>query len=374
MIGAGIAAVGAAVAGASLLGHKVVETIHPHAAHATEAGSQTLQDAAHTAEQYLDHTRQETEKLAHETYEQAQQQASNVKEKLFGALHLGKKKAADTSKRASTVLPASTAAAVGATSGVPDKEITPLPVSEAPAGPAATVPDQVVTKLPAGEAPVATDKPDPHPPVSKAVVPTSTATGAASSTAEAPTLPAKDITPLTPSEAPTALQQGSNAVPNAINAVTPASGASAAPALAPTRSSPLSPPPSQPLPPSPAPAASSPQVPVSGGAAPALAPPVAPVEPAPVSSKAVPAGPTTAGKPGTTAPGSTPATPQKPEQFTTAPTTPASTLGKQAGRQALGAASGHGDESPSPSINSGKEKRRSFFSRVFSSGGRKHEK
>ncbi|KAK4335149.1 hypothetical protein RTBOTA2_003910 [Rhodotorula toruloides] len=380
LIGAGIAAVGAAVAGVELLGHKVVEAVHPHAVHAQQAGSQTLQDAAHTAEQYLDHTRQETEKLAHQTYEQAQHQAVNVKEKLFDALHLGKKKAAETSKRASTVLPASAAAAVGATSGVPDKEITPLPVSEAPAGGVSTVPDQVVTKLPASEAPVATDKPDSHPPVSKAVVPTSTSSGAgsASSSAEAPTLPAKDIKPITPSEAPVALQQGSNAVPTAYNAVAPASTAStSAPAPAPARSSPLPPPPSQPLPPSPAPAptASSPSAHVSTGTAPALAPPVAPVEPAPVSSKAVPVGPTTTAQPGTTAPSSTapastPATPQKAEQFTTAPTTPASTLGKQAGRQALGAASGR-DESPSPSINSGKEKRKSFFSRVFSSSGKK---
>ncbi|BGP25019.1 Cruciform DNA binding protein [Rhodotorula toruloides] len=375
LIGAGIAAVGAAVAGVELLGHKVVDAVHPHTAHAREAGSQTLQDAAHTAEQYLDHTRQETEKLVHETYGQAQHQAANVKEKLFGALHLGKKKAAETSKRASTVLPASAAAAVGATSDVPDKEITPLPVSEAPGAGVSTVPDQVVTKLPASEAPVATDKPDPHPPVSKAVIPTSTSTGAdtASSTTEVPTLPPKDIAPLTPSEAPAALQQGSNAVPTAYNAVAPASTASTiAPAPAPARSSPLPPPPSQPLPPSPAPApaASTPSAPVSAGAAPALAPPVAPVEPAPVSSQAVPVGPTTTQKPGTTAPGSIPATPQKAEQFTTAPTTPASTLGKQAGRQALGTASGR-DESPSPSINSGREKRKSFFSRVFSSSSKK---
>ncbi|BGP32470.1 Cruciform DNA binding protein [Rhodotorula toruloides] len=378
LIGAGIAAVGAAVAGVELLGHKVVEAVHPHAVHAQQAGSQTLQDAAHTAEQYLDHTRQETEKLAHQTYEQAQHQAVNVKEKLFEALHLGKKKAAETSKRASTVLPASAAASVGATSGVPDKEITPLPVSEAPGSGASTVPDQVVTKLPASEAPVATDKPDPHPPVSKAVVPTSTSTGAASSSAEAPTLPDKDITPITPLEAPVALQQGSNAVPTAYNAVAPASTRStSAPAPAPARSSPLPPPPLQPLPPSPAPApaASSPSAHVSTGTTPALAPPVAPIEPAPVSTKAVAVGPTTTAQPGTTAPtstapASTPATPQKAEQFTTAPTTPASTLGKQAGRQALGAASGR-DESPSPSINSGKEKRKSFFSRVFSSSGKK---
>ncbi|GAA5921738.1 hypothetical protein JCM3775_001792 [Rhodotorula graminis] len=416
-IAAGIAAVGAAVAGLGVLGHKAYEVVHPHAQHAAAATNQSLQDAAHTADAYLTQARQggeqrlhDAQKAAHDAavhaqqqaqaaYEQAQAQAAHAREGVLGAVGYGKKKVDEATTPAPT---SSTSTATPVAAGIPDKEISPLPASEAP---------------------VATGKPDPHPPVTKAVVPSA---ASSSTTTEAPNVPEKEITPLPASEAPVA-SADSNRVPTDLNAVVPkpspmSSSSTSAPAqpastveavarspaavAAPTSSASTStpivkaaapsPPPAQPLPA--APAATS-----------ALAPPVAPIEPPSTAKSAVPVAPAaapsadlvaapsattaTTSKP-TAAPSSTPiaaaharsptppratpafapsnpSTPQKPETFTTAPSTPANSVGRASGVQAQQASLGQGAAPSSPAVSetaSSKDgKRRSFFSRVFSS-------
>lgn len=236
---AGAAALGAAVAGAALLGEKLVGAVQPHAEHAKELGQQGLQNASQTGASYLERAKQEAEhlrqqaeqlreqaaaeasrryqeadKLAHDAVAAAQEKAAAAQAAVTGALSRGQEQVQQNATHYQAVATGKTV------DGAPNANITPLPVSEAPAadrsgvstskeGP--TVPGAEITSLPASEAPVAGQGSDALPSEANAVVPaqpsSASSSGAPTSAppaSEPPNLPASEITPLPASEAPLA--------------------------------------------------------------------------------------------------------------------------------------------------------------------------
>lgn len=217
---AGAAAIGAAVAGAELLGQKLVGAVHPHAVHAKEVGQQSLQDASQTGVSYLEQAKQqaehlreqaaaeahravqEAEKLAREALHAAQEKAAAAQATVAGAFHHGQHQAQQTAASAQQT------AQQTAASAQKQAQQTATHVQAVVTGqPAEGAPNKDITPLPASEAPVASRE-----------------TTSTSSGKEAPTVPGAEITSLPASEAPVALQEGTNAMPNEANAVVPAHG------------------------------------------------------------------------------------------------------------------------------------------------------
>ena len=217
---AGAAAIGAAVAGAELLGQKLVGAVHPHAVHAKEVGQQSLQGAGQTGVSYLEQAKhqaehlreqaaaeahravQEAEKLAREALHAAQEKAAAAQATVAGAFHHGQAQAQRTAASAQET------AQQTAANAQKQAQQTATHVQAVVTGqPAEGAPNKDITPLPASEAPVASRE-----------------TTSALSGKEAPTVPGAEITSLPASEAPVALQEGTNAMPNEANAVVPAHG------------------------------------------------------------------------------------------------------------------------------------------------------
>ncbi|GAA5868207.1 hypothetical protein JCM3774_000600 [Rhodotorula dairenensis] len=273
---AGAAAIGAAVAGAELLGQKLVGAVHPHAVHAKEVGQQGLQGAAQTGTSYLEQAKQQAEhlreqaaaeahrlaeeadRLAREAYAAAQEKAAAAQATVAGALHRGQEQAQQTAASAQqtaqqtatsaqqtvqqSVASAQYTAQEAAANAQKQAEQTATHVQAVVTGrPAEGAPNKDITPLPASEAPVASRAPS-H---------------ALKGDKETPTVPGAEITSLPASEAPVAQQEGSNAMPNEANAVVPTHGDSAVvPTTAPSRELPNLPASEiTPLPPSEAPVA-----------------------------------------------------------------------------------------------------------------------
>ncbi|GAA6019676.1 hypothetical protein JCM11491_004878 [Sporobolomyces phaffii] len=205
---AGAAALGAAVAGVTLLGEKAFHAAAPHAQNAgqvvsaqtskaidqapqaasnaytsaaqsgthaataaSESASHGYAHAAEVAEQYLEQGRVEAAKALDAV------QHTAIGGAVLGTLGFGAAKKEDEVK----------------STGIPNKDITPLPVSEAPEGP--TVPDQVLTSLPASEGPVASTVT----PESSVKAPASSSTAAPLPAPKEPSAPlavAKDSAPV----------------------------------------------------------------------------------------------------------------------------------------------------------------------------------
>lgn len=352
LFAAGAAALGAAVAGATILGEKVYHAAIPHAEKAADqtskaveqapqAASNTYNSAVESTSNALDSASKSTTQAANsasESASQGYQQATEAAGKgleavkntavggaVLGALGLGGAAASNTVSKGET--------------GVPNKDITPLPASEAPEGP--TVPNEVLTSLPASEAPVASDATE-KTTGDSTLAPAAPSEASARPSTEAPTLPDKDISPLPASEAPVAAAASAASSPVAV----PEKEASAA-----------------------------------------LPPPVAPQEPPSVTPRTRESSATT-----TTPSSYQPETPVKPGHqqtpFSTAPSTPApasaaGAASKSAGQEALGQgrAGPGGQHQQTASVSSvadnssakKKEGRRAsgFFSRLF--GGKKDQ-
>lgn len=255
LIHAGAAYVGAAVAGAELIGQKLVGAVHPHAAHAREVGQQSLQGASDAGASYIERAKheaerlrqqatdeanrryQEADKLAHETVAAAQAKAAAAQAAVTGVFHRGQEQAQQNVTHAQSVVTGQPA------DGAPNKEITPLPVTEAPVAPSIVgdgknpVPGAAITTLPASEAPVREQEGVSNrvQTEANAVVPIQNLVRATGSAAEGAVPVPNETTTLPASEAPVSEPaHASNAVPTEANAVVPAAGAGvpAAPAHA----------------------------------------------------------------------------------------------------------------------------------------------
>ncbi|GAA5879921.1 hypothetical protein JCM16303_004400 [Sporobolomyces ruberrimus] len=396
---AGIAALGAAVAGATIIGEKVYHAAAPHVQNAAEtASTQTSQalntasestskaidqapqtasnlynsaaqstsngldtasksttQAANSASESASHGYQQAAETAEHYLEQARAEAAKgfeaVQHTAIGGAVLGALGYGAAEKKEDQVEPAKSLVAEDKSTGIPNKDITPLPVSEAPQGSTvsepSTVPDKVLTTLPASEGPTSST-PAPAPSSTKAVVPAETGVH---STTEAPTLPDKAITTLPASEAPV----------SSINAAPSTSSSSQAPLPAPKEPSAPLPVAKDPTPVDSAPVVGSKELrpePVVSNPAPvsttSLPPPVAVLEPPSVAHNASVATPLVNEATPRTRESSTtstnnvasavaPETPVKPmgqqTPYSTAPSTPANpaTIGKKsAGQEALG--------------------------------------
>ncbi|GAA5900907.1 uncharacterized protein JCM6883_004695 [Sporobolomyces salmoneus] len=240
---AGIAALGALGAGATILGEKVYHAALPHAQHAAETVSQQTTNAVNVVSESSSKAINEAPQIASNSYNSVAQSTSNAVDSasksipqaanavsetgsnayqqitetagkglesvrntsiglggaVLGAVGLGGAAAAGTQKEEE----------VTSSSKAPNDLITPLPVSEAPEGP--TVPDQVLTSLPVSEAPVASTTSE----STSALAPPPSTSTPASSSAEAPTLPDKEISPLPASEAPIASSSSPSTTPSA---------------------------------------------------------------------------------------------------------------------------------------------------------------
>ncbi|GAA5878198.1 hypothetical protein JCM1840_004033 [Sporobolomyces johnsonii] len=383
-LAAGTAAVGAVIAGVAVLGQKAASAVTLAASQASDSAPSAAQSVVDTTTQAATEATQTTSQKLHEAVQVAEQYLEQAKAggeqlvgQVSGALGFGQESKSVEDNEAT---------------GVPNEDITPLPVSEAPEGP--TVPDQVLTALPTSEAPVAA----PSEPVSangalvpaeteKAVVPVETAVVPAetgtTTTVEAPTLPDKVITTLPAEEAPVA-SDATHATPSStVNGVKEDPAAVAAPvAVAPAVvSSSLDVPAAAPsqaaqeVAHDPA-VVASPDTPLAGQPA-GLAPPVAPSEPPSTTDATAAAAAADVKSEGPAfAPRKQPSETTAPETpFSTAPSTPASTLGRKSGAQA---ALGQGEapsapDSPSKTDKADKDRKRksSFFSRLFSSSPKK---
>ncbi|GAA5976231.1 hypothetical protein JCM5350_001389 [Sporobolomyces pararoseus] len=225
LFAAGAAALGAVVAGATILGEKAYHAAVPHVQQAADTVSTQAQQAVNTTSESTKKAIDQAPQTASNLYNSAAQSTSNA---LDSASKTSTQVANSTSETASTGYQQATEASqsylesakVGAgkgletvqntaiggailgavglggvaaskkeeevSTGVPNKDITPLPVSEAPVAPstestplsnkavaptsdvsarpsteAPTLPDKEITPLPASEAPVSSSNPDP---------------------------------------------------------------------------------------------------------------------------------------------------------------------------------------------------------------------
>ncbi|GAA5933953.1 hypothetical protein JCM1841_002543 [Sporobolomyces salmonicolor] len=387
-LAAGVAAVGAVIAGVAVLGEKAASAVTLAASQAGDSAPSAAQSVADTTTQAATEATKTTSQKVHEAVQVVEQYLDQAKaggeqlvDQVSGALGFGQESKSVEDQA----------------TGVPNEDITPLPVSEAPEGP--TVPDQVLTALPTSEAPVASSEPasaaGPLVPVEtekavipveteKAVVPVETAvvpaeTGPAA-IVETPTLPDKAISTLPAEEAPVASD-----VTHAPAASSTVDGVKEDPAVVAAPVSVAAAVVSSPYIPAAVPSqvaqgvaqdpaiVASPGAPLAGQPA-NLAPPVAPSEP-PSTTDAIAGvdvkseGPAFAPR----KPSSETTAPETP--FSTAPSTPASTLGRKSGAQT---ALGQGEapsapDSPSKADKADKDRKRksSFFSRLFSSSPKK---
>ena len=199
-------------------------------------GQEQAQQTAASAQQTVQQTAASTQQTAQQTAASAQRQ---VQETVASAQQTAQQAAANAQKQVQQTATHVQAVVTGQPAeGAPNKDITPLPASEAPVASrettsassgkeAPTVPGAEITSLPASEAPVALQEgSNAMPNEANAVVPAhdTTSSTSTSSARELPNLPTSEITSLPAREAPVASQQGTNAMPSEANAVVPAEG------------------------------------------------------------------------------------------------------------------------------------------------------